>query len=353
MSLVSSVPSTTIRPSWCVSSRLMQRIIVLLPEPDGPHTTTRSFWPTERVMSRRTCIAPYHLFTLSSRIAGCSLLIVGRSRVIGFAHVILPFNGACRGSIPAPAHGCSAPSRNRRRSRSRPAPRTPRCCTPATTGSAIASLPVVIRSKMPMMSTSDVSLKKPMNVLTSGGITSFNACGRMISSVFFAIVEARARPPPHTGPSAAPAARRAPLRPDTRPANRMMATCARSSLSDVQAGRHEQREHEARHEQQRHERHAADQLHIDRRTAPSPPAAAWTAAPARPARLSGNDRASPNVDRISVIGSPPQFSCDTNGMPANAAPHQHADQRQHARPRPAASQERQNARIGETRHTAR
>ena len=42
-SLVSSVPSTTMRPSWCDSSRLIQRIMVLLPEPEGPQTTTRSF----------------------------------------------------------------------------------------------------------------------------------------------------------------------------------------------------------------------------------------------------------------------------------------------------------------------
>ncbi len=37
---------------------------------------------------------------------------------------------------------------------------------------------------MPMISTSDVSLKKPMKVLISGGITTRSACGRMISSVF-------------------------------------------------------------------------------------------------------------------------------------------------------------------------
>jgi hypothetical protein len=35
-SLVSSMPSTMILPFWCSSSRLMQRIIVDLPEPDGP-----------------------------------------------------------------------------------------------------------------------------------------------------------------------------------------------------------------------------------------------------------------------------------------------------------------------------
>ncbi len=70
VSSVSSVPSTTILPSWCVSSRLMQRIMVDLPEPDGPQTTTRSPCPTVMLTSRRTCMAPYHLLTLSSRMAG-------------------------------------------------------------------------------------------------------------------------------------------------------------------------------------------------------------------------------------------------------------------------------------------
>ena len=41
-SSVSSMPSTMMRPCWCSSSRLMQRIIVDLPEPDGPQMTMRS-----------------------------------------------------------------------------------------------------------------------------------------------------------------------------------------------------------------------------------------------------------------------------------------------------------------------
>ena len=36
-SLVSSMPSTMMWPFWCSSSRLMQRIMVDLPEPEGPH----------------------------------------------------------------------------------------------------------------------------------------------------------------------------------------------------------------------------------------------------------------------------------------------------------------------------
>ena len=50
MSLVSSIPSTTILPFWCSSSRLTQRIMVDLPEPDGPHTTMRSPRMTLRLM---------------------------------------------------------------------------------------------------------------------------------------------------------------------------------------------------------------------------------------------------------------------------------------------------------------
>ena len=44
---------------------------------------------------------------------------------------------------------------------------------------------VVSRSKMPMISTRLVSLKKAMNVFTSGGITWRIACGRMIRPFFF------------------------------------------------------------------------------------------------------------------------------------------------------------------------
>ena len=53
-SLVSSVPSTTIEPFWCSSSRLMQRIKVDFPEPDGPQMTIRSPRVTSRLMSLST-----------------------------------------------------------------------------------------------------------------------------------------------------------------------------------------------------------------------------------------------------------------------------------------------------------
>src|SRR5579859_7090685 len=60
---VSSMPSTMIWPFWCSSSRLMQRIAVDLPEPDGPQTTTRSPFLTVRLTFFSTWNSPYHLLT--------------------------------------------------------------------------------------------------------------------------------------------------------------------------------------------------------------------------------------------------------------------------------------------------
>src|SRR5439155_10745449 len=48
----------------------MQRIIVDLPEPDGPHTTTRSAFLTSRLMSVRTWNSPNHLSTWRSSMIG-------------------------------------------------------------------------------------------------------------------------------------------------------------------------------------------------------------------------------------------------------------------------------------------
>ncbi|MCY1453788.1 hypothetical protein D9M71_708020 [compost metagenome] len=62
-SLVSSVPSTTMVPCWCSSSRLMQRMVVDLPDPDGPQRTMRSPCCTVRLISLSTWNWPYHLFT--------------------------------------------------------------------------------------------------------------------------------------------------------------------------------------------------------------------------------------------------------------------------------------------------
>ncbi|MNR22704.1 hypothetical protein D3C85_1396730 [compost metagenome] len=53
-SLVSSTPSTTMRPCWCSSRRLRQRMVVDFPEPDGPHSTIRSPCLTLRLMSLST-----------------------------------------------------------------------------------------------------------------------------------------------------------------------------------------------------------------------------------------------------------------------------------------------------------
>ena len=54
LSPVRSVPSTVILPFWMASSRLMQRIIVDLPEPEGPQMTIRSPARTSRLISVST-----------------------------------------------------------------------------------------------------------------------------------------------------------------------------------------------------------------------------------------------------------------------------------------------------------
>ncbi len=53
-SSVSSMPSTMISPFWWFSSRLMVRMKVDLPEPDGPKITTTSPFVTVTLMPRST-----------------------------------------------------------------------------------------------------------------------------------------------------------------------------------------------------------------------------------------------------------------------------------------------------------
>src|SRR5437762_604895 len=80
---VSSMPATMMRPCWCSSNRLMQRIIVDLPEPEGPHTTTFSPRPTTRLMSFSTWNSPYHLWT------ACISMIDGAGAWTGMASAAL------------------------------------------------------------------------------------------------------------------------------------------------------------------------------------------------------------------------------------------------------------------------
>src|SRR5262245_61872865 len=62
-------PSTTTSPDWMRSRAFTQRISVLLPDPDGPQTTTTSPLDTARVMSRSTWSFPNHLLTVRNSIA--------------------------------------------------------------------------------------------------------------------------------------------------------------------------------------------------------------------------------------------------------------------------------------------
>ena len=51
----------------------MQRIIVDLPEPDGPQITMRSPRSTVRLMSRSTWNSPYHLCMPTISTASCAV----------------------------------------------------------------------------------------------------------------------------------------------------------------------------------------------------------------------------------------------------------------------------------------
>src|SRR5216117_3678001 len=60
---------TTMSPPWMRSSAFTHRINVLLPEPDGPHTTTTSPGATPSVTSLRTWSLPNHLSDVTLGVA--------------------------------------------------------------------------------------------------------------------------------------------------------------------------------------------------------------------------------------------------------------------------------------------
>src|SRR5712691_8972255 len=63
-------PRTMISPDWTGSSRFTQRIKVLFPEPEGPHTTTTSPGWIFSERSWRTWSFPNHLLTCLKSMAG-------------------------------------------------------------------------------------------------------------------------------------------------------------------------------------------------------------------------------------------------------------------------------------------
>ena len=71
-------PLTISSPCWKGSSPLTHLMSVLLPDPDGPHTTTTSPWSTFVVQSFSTWKAPYHLLTFLNSIIGMFLSPVNR-----------------------------------------------------------------------------------------------------------------------------------------------------------------------------------------------------------------------------------------------------------------------------------
>src|SRR5512139_557940 len=67
----------------------MQRIMVDLPDPDGPQMTMRSPPPTLRLMSRRTWKSPYHLFKSISSMAVAVLSLPGLSSCPEFPSAVM------------------------------------------------------------------------------------------------------------------------------------------------------------------------------------------------------------------------------------------------------------------------
>ncbi|MNR20253.1 hypothetical protein D3C85_1370850 [compost metagenome] len=76
------LPSTQISPSLMLSSWFTVRIMVDLPEPDGPHTTTTSPCATCRSIPFSTCKSLNHLWTLLKRIIAFPLIPVTASIVV-------------------------------------------------------------------------------------------------------------------------------------------------------------------------------------------------------------------------------------------------------------------------------
>src|SRR5262245_18978066 len=72
---VTGSPSTTISPDCTGSRPLTQRMSVLFPEPEGPHTTTTSPASIARSMSRSTCSGPKCLLTRAKGTAASAALI--------------------------------------------------------------------------------------------------------------------------------------------------------------------------------------------------------------------------------------------------------------------------------------
>src|SRR5258708_31399273 len=73
------MPSTVTSPFWKGSSAFTHLMIVDLPLPEGPHTTTTSPFFTSVEQLVRTWKPPYHLPTFLSEIIGPYLMIAMRS----------------------------------------------------------------------------------------------------------------------------------------------------------------------------------------------------------------------------------------------------------------------------------
>src|SRR5215208_1277380 len=106
-SRVKGMPSTMMSPLWCSSRRLMVRINVDLPEPEGPMITTTSCRLTDRLTFLRAWNSPYHLLTSrQTMISSCnacpaiaeSFMICEYVAALPLAHAQLGFEVAAGGT---------------------------------------------------------------------------------------------------------------------------------------------------------------------------------------------------------------------------------------------------------------
>ena len=194
----------------------MQRIIVDLPEPEGPQTTMRSPRPTVEIDVAEHMKLAVPLVD-ADHLDGRFGPGIHASREEFEPSWSLPWLSPVLAS-------CEAPLDPERVPRHAPAEdeveqsreRVARCrltVGAAQVGSMREASTVLMRSKMPTIATREVSLNSPMKVFTMPGITILSACGRMMRTIICQVAEAERHARPRTGPSASPAARLARPRP--------------------------------------------------------------------------------------------------------------------------------------------
>ena len=328
-SSLSSTPSTMSLPCWCSSSRLMQRISVLLPEPDGPQMTMRSPRATARSMSRSTWNSPYHLLTPANSMmgsccirahcacggAGVQMLFdppaVARHREaddevdrrheqLAFEEELAPV-GVAQRELQRAGQVVQADDGDQR----------------GVLEGADEGVDDRRHHQAQRLRQDDLALRLPV------------AQAERLRGLDLALGQRLQTAAHHLGQVG---------RGEQRHADQHA-----QQHVDGAALRHEQWQHERGHEQHRDQRHATDQLDVEH--AQRADAGQARLAPERHQhRQREGDRPGSRVDSIRVSGRPPQRAVSTGARPNHAAEHQHEEDGQHRRATRAISHGRQNGR---------